>query len=378
MSLEQLEAMVAAPETAPMPCKPYDVPAYLGRIATYRSAADWFDKPAAIAPPVCARFGWSLAGHDLLSCGVCGAFLKAPAQLTAVDPAEEGEGADGPTATFARQLSSGHGDLCPWKGNASPQSIGALLLPGSLGMLPSLPHGTSISKEAVRKRAASLLGLPSLPALAPAAEALWAECAAACGFQEGGDAAAVGAWQGRRHSTRWVRPRPRHALPARAPTASRRVEPRRPRLGGRQDARHAHVRGGRAHRRAVVVRGACARAHRRGGGHRRRRSRHQAAVRPSCGAPAVEPVARRVRGGPPPSVDALRGVAPRGHAVRFAGIARRRGEGQRCERRRCNERGGFAPALGVLIAHVSIRSLAPPLAPGGRERGHTPGAAGGA
>ena len=195
MSLEQLEAMVAAPETAPMPCKPYDVPAYLGRIATYRSAADWFDKPAAIAPPVCARFGWSLAGHDLLSCGVCGAFLKAPAQLTAVDPAEEGEGADGPTATFARQLSSGHGDLCPWKGNASPQSIGALLLPGSLGMLPSLPHGTSISKEAVRKRAASLLGLPSLPALAPAAEALWAECAAACGFQEGGDAAAVGAWQ---------------------------------------------------------------------------------------------------------------------------------------------------------------------------------------
>ena len=112
LSLTELEAQVAAPATAAAPCRPYDVAAYLGRLATFRAGPDWFNKPPSLSPPVCCRYGWTLAGHELLSCGVCSSFIKAPSQLTP-DAA----------ATLASQLATAHAELCPWKGHPSPPTV---------------------------------------------------------------------------------------------------------------------------------------------------------------------------------------------------------------------------------------------------------------
>lgn len=72
--------------------------------------------------------------------------------------------------------------MCPWRGNASPASLAALLLPGQRGMPPSLPHGTLTAREDIKMRTARLLRLPVLPALAESTRCAWEACTEACGF----------------------------------------------------------------------------------------------------------------------------------------------------------------------------------------------------
>ena len=176
LTLEQLEAQLNAPAAEPAPCLPYDFAAYLSRLSTFRAGANWFDKPPPVSPPQCARYGWTLTGHNLLTCNVCGACLKAPEHMVN-DPEV--------LATLVSQLTTAHGELCPWRGNPSPDTIAALLLPGSAGTPPSLPHGVSIGREAIRVRASSLLSrLTVLPKLSPEADSAWSACAAACGYAD--------------------------------------------------------------------------------------------------------------------------------------------------------------------------------------------------
>lgn len=182
VSLAQLEAQLAEPSVVPA-CRPYEAADYLKRVGTFRPSAQWFDKPAALSPPQCARYGWTLQAHDLLTCEVCSGCLKAPSTLTSRSAADE------TVAVVVKQLTSAHAQLCPWRGNASPPTIASLLLPGHYGTPPSLPHGVSIGREALRLRAVSLLPLASLPKLAPACDDYWQACASACGFAE------VGTWQ---------------------------------------------------------------------------------------------------------------------------------------------------------------------------------------
>ena len=179
LSLTQLEARIDAP--APdAPCTPYDGQAFLLRLGSFAPNGLWHDKPNAVSAPTCARHGWTCSGMNMLSCRVCGACLAAPQQLTtAASDAEL-------TAALAAQLTTAHAELCPWRGNASPASIGALLLPAELGTLPTLPHGVSIGREAMRRRSSSLLALTTLPKLSPAADEAWSACARACGFAEDG------------------------------------------------------------------------------------------------------------------------------------------------------------------------------------------------
>jgi hypothetical protein len=179
MSLAQLEAQLSAPTdpASVRACKPYDEAAFLSRLSSFRAGADWFDKPAELSPPQCARFGWVLAGHDLLTCPICNGFLKAPAHL-------DRRGAAAEVGQMVASLTTAHGELCPWRRNPSPASIASLLLPGQTGMRPSLPHGVTIARDALRRRTASLLALPTLPALHANSEAGWKACAEACGYGE--------------------------------------------------------------------------------------------------------------------------------------------------------------------------------------------------
>lgn len=184
ISFTQLEAQFAGTAARGSGgCKPFSVPDYLARLSSYRAGADWFDKPESLSPPTCARHGWVLSGHDMLSCGVCGACLKAPASLSATAAGSvlaTDVAAD--ATSFAAQLSTGHAELCPWRGNASPTSLTSLLLPGHRGSPPSLPHGALMAREGVKARSTRLLALPNLPALSSAADATWRACADACGF----------------------------------------------------------------------------------------------------------------------------------------------------------------------------------------------------
>ena len=179
LNLEQLEAKAAAASNVVAPaCLPYDSVAFLARLQSFRTGGHWFDKPSSVSPLVCARYGWCLEGFNLLACSVCGGCIKAPQQLTA-------SGADDVLARqLHSQLTSAHTELCPWRGHPSPSSVGALLLPAESGSQPSLPQGLSIGLEELRRRAATLLALPALPMLAPAANAGWEACARACGFTE--------------------------------------------------------------------------------------------------------------------------------------------------------------------------------------------------
>ena len=186
ISLSQLEARLVEPASTAAVCRPYDLGDLQQRLSSFRAGADWFDKPNSLAPPRCARFGWTLEGRNLLSCKVCGGFLKIPSHLLAGGDAAAAREME---AAIVDQLTSAHMPLCPWRGNASPETLASLLLHGQYGTPPTLPHGLTVGKEALRKRVASLLPLPLLPQLSSACDGQWAACATACGFSE------VGAWR---------------------------------------------------------------------------------------------------------------------------------------------------------------------------------------
>lgn len=183
-TMAELEALVGASEAAPKPpaCRPHSRDDFSGRIRTFRSARGWFDKPDAVAPLVCVRFGWCLdqTTPDLLVCAVCSARVKSPAML------HEKEAVD----ALAAELRNGHRPLCPWLGNPSPEAFGSLLLPSPAGSgaPPSLVEGAPQACEALRQRVAGLLRLPYLPALAPSLGDALDECARAAGVSGGADA----------------------------------------------------------------------------------------------------------------------------------------------------------------------------------------------
>ena len=45
-------------------------PKFLARIATFNTL-NWHSKPPCLSPPVCALYGWSLNGSDVLKCCTC-------------------------------------------------------------------------------------------------------------------------------------------------------------------------------------------------------------------------------------------------------------------------------------------------------------------
>jgi len=51
------------------------------------------------------------------------------------------------------QLRTAHAALCPWSSNASPPTLGALLLPSRQpGGVPSLQQGHALAKQHLRER----------------------------------------------------------------------------------------------------------------------------------------------------------------------------------------------------------------------------------
>ena len=177
-----LESLIHSGGERSTSCRPYEYADYLARVATFRKAFLWFDKADEVSPPQCARYGWSLSGHETLHCLACGAYIKSPNVLAGSQ--QPGAAADGaPTSQLAAQLTSSHRELCPWRGNPCPDSFASLLLPGRHGSLPSLPKGAVFTRDALRSRAASLFRMEALPALAPSLSATMLECARACGLE---------------------------------------------------------------------------------------------------------------------------------------------------------------------------------------------------
>ena len=187
LSLADLEEM-ARPATAfgaSVTCRPHELADLHERLATFSNAQHWFCKPAAASPLECARAGWELDGADMLACRVCGARVKAPTALSLPPTTASAPAAAEGLSGLLQQLRSGHGKLCPWASNASPPSLGALLLPSRhAGAPPSLQHGAALSRQQLRGRLAALLALPALPALAPAASEAMGACAALAGARD--------------------------------------------------------------------------------------------------------------------------------------------------------------------------------------------------
>ena len=187
LSLADLEE-VARPATAfgaSVTCRPHELADLHERLATFSNAQQWFCKPPAVSPLECARAGWELDGVDMLACRVCGARVKAPTALLLPPTTASAPAAAEALSGLLQQLRSGHGKLCPWASNASPPSLGALLLPSRhAGAPPSLQHGAALSRQQLRGRLAALLALPALPALAPAASEAMGACAALVGARD--------------------------------------------------------------------------------------------------------------------------------------------------------------------------------------------------
>eukprot|EP00967_Tisochrysis_lutea_P077734 scaffold105629_cov26-Tisochrysis_lutea.AAC.1 len=186
-SMEQLEALLQQPEP-PAGCRPHSRDDFNHRLASFRSARGWFDKPQAVGPLVCARYGWSLDTPDVLLCAVCSARIKCPLMM------DEKEAVNALTA----ELREAHRPLCAWLGNASPESFTSLLLPSlpGLGIPPTLPEGPHHALDQLRKRVAALLRMPYLPMLAASLTEALDECSRAAGV-EGGAAALLQVMAGR-------------------------------------------------------------------------------------------------------------------------------------------------------------------------------------
>lgn len=103
-------------------CRPWSRADMAARLGTF-SARRWFAKPACVSPVACAQHGWTNPEYDVLACVACGARLRAPRALDGWS--------EGATAAFARSLDEGHAQLCPWRGNASPAHLLAIVMPAA-------------------------------------------------------------------------------------------------------------------------------------------------------------------------------------------------------------------------------------------------------
>ena len=116
---------------------------------------------------------------------MCGARIKAPTALSLPPTTSAAPAAAAALESLCDQLRTSHAALCPWASNASPATLGALLLPSRQHEgVPSLQQGHALAKQHLRDRLSGLLSLPSLPALAPSAAEAVAACAALCGLQD--------------------------------------------------------------------------------------------------------------------------------------------------------------------------------------------------
>ncbi|KAG8464639.1 hypothetical protein KFE25_010007 [Diacronema lutheri] len=103
-------------------CRPWSRADMTARLGTF-SPRRWFGKPLRASPQVCARHGWTNPEYDVLVCASCAARLRAPRALDGWST--------GATAAFERLLDEGHAELCPWRGNACPPDLLAIVLPAA-------------------------------------------------------------------------------------------------------------------------------------------------------------------------------------------------------------------------------------------------------
>ncbi|KAL4174577.1 hypothetical protein KRP22_006514 [Phytophthora ramorum] len=101
-------------------CHPWDHAEFLARVSSF-SIASWFAKLDAISAFECARHGWKNSAPDQLHCNCCKQFL-----CFKIDDRLSGAGALKVAETFAGQLVTGHTQLCPWRGNPSPEAFTTL------------------------------------------------------------------------------------------------------------------------------------------------------------------------------------------------------------------------------------------------------------
>ncbi|CAN1821733.1 Zinc finger C3HC-type protein 1-like, partial [Linum perenne] len=103
--------------SARLACRPWERGDLLRRLATFNPSS-WYGKPKATSSLACAQRGWMNVDVDKIVCESCGAslsFVLLPSWTKAeVKDAEE---------TFAKQLDTGHGVNCPWRGHSCLESI---------------------------------------------------------------------------------------------------------------------------------------------------------------------------------------------------------------------------------------------------------------
>ena len=98
-----------------------DEESFIERLSTYR-VDTWFAKPSAVAPEICASFGWSNVGLDRLECHTC----KATLQYTSSKDVLELESQETVTQ-FLQNLEWEHDAECIWCEHQCPaefQSLG--------------------------------------------------------------------------------------------------------------------------------------------------------------------------------------------------------------------------------------------------------------
>ncbi|KAK1943144.1 Nuclear-interacting partner of ALK [Phytophthora citrophthora] len=101
-------------------CRPWDHSDFLTRVGSF-SIGSWFAKPDVISAFECARHGWRNSAPDQLYCNCCTQFL-----CFKIDDKLSEAGALKVAKMFNQQLVSGHTQLCPWRGNPSPEAFTTL------------------------------------------------------------------------------------------------------------------------------------------------------------------------------------------------------------------------------------------------------------
>ena len=97
-----------------------DEESFIERLSTYR-VDTWFAKPSAVAPEICASFGWSNVGLDRLECHTC----KATLQYTSSKDVLELESEETVTQ-FLQNLEWEHDAECIWCEHQCPAEFRSL------------------------------------------------------------------------------------------------------------------------------------------------------------------------------------------------------------------------------------------------------------
>ncbi|KAJ1624252.1 C3HC zinc finger-like-domain-containing protein [Pavlovales sp. CCMP2436] len=145
-------------------CRPWSREDMSARLATF-SARRWFAKPARVSPVACARHGWTNPEYDMLACAACAGRLRAPRALDGWS--------DVATGAFETALDEGHAELCPWRGNACPVDLLAIVLPVASGGEATAPAAAGATSHVLvlgRAKALSALRARFLALAGPSPE----------------------------------------------------------------------------------------------------------------------------------------------------------------------------------------------------------------